>query len=189
MHLQACLIQKSGLFRTWGIVKSQSNMSDNQAYSEPWHSQNSLFKYFRRYLGIFRDIDAYSATLTSMQLRRRWDTSTASYENWKKVPWFWKEKPWLCPFRLNFPFIYNPKCFHVGPFFCCFWQNIYQSAPVPNPSVLKNFWLRTCTCTHCTLSAKCSILNLWKCSEYVTVSVTAQLFVLMTLCYVLNQTY
>ena len=33
----------------------------DQAYSEPWHSQNSSFKYFQEYLGIFRNIDAYSA--------------------------------------------------------------------------------------------------------------------------------
>ena len=31
-------------------------MSDNQAYSERWHSQNSLFKPFQGYLGKFRDI-------------------------------------------------------------------------------------------------------------------------------------
>ena len=26
----------------------------------PWHSQNSLFKHFQEYLGIFGDIDVYS---------------------------------------------------------------------------------------------------------------------------------
>ena len=39
----------------------------DHAYSESWHSQNSLFKHFQGYLGIFRDIDAYSVTLTGMQ--------------------------------------------------------------------------------------------------------------------------
>ena len=39
-------------------------MKEDQAYSEPSHSQNSLFKRFQRYLDIFRDIDTYSATLT-----------------------------------------------------------------------------------------------------------------------------
>ena len=38
-------------------------MSDDQAYSETWYSQNSLFKHFQGDLGIFRDTDAYSATL------------------------------------------------------------------------------------------------------------------------------
>ena len=32
-------------------------------HSKPWHRQNSWFKHFQRYLWIFRDIDAYSATL------------------------------------------------------------------------------------------------------------------------------
>ena len=43
-------------------------MKDDHAYSEFWHSQNSLFNDFQRYLGIFRDIDAYAATLTGPQL-------------------------------------------------------------------------------------------------------------------------
>ena len=43
-------------------------MSDDQPYSEPWHSQDSLFKHFQGYLGIFRDIDAYSVTLKGAQL-------------------------------------------------------------------------------------------------------------------------
>ena len=51
------------LFRTQDIFKSMSNMSDDQAYPEPWHSQNSLFKHFQWYLGIFRD------TITGVQLK------------------------------------------------------------------------------------------------------------------------
>ena len=46
-------------------------MKEDQAYSEPSHSQNSLFKRFQRYLDIFRDIDTYSATLTGTQLKRK----------------------------------------------------------------------------------------------------------------------
>ena len=42
---------------------------------EPWHSQNSLFKDFQGYLGIFRDIDAYLATLTGAQLGERGEAS------------------------------------------------------------------------------------------------------------------
>ena len=39
-------------------------MKGYQAYFERWHSQNSLFKHFQGYLGIFMDINAYAATLT-----------------------------------------------------------------------------------------------------------------------------
>ena len=46
-------------------------MSDDQINSEDWHSQNSLFKHFQGFLGIFRDIDAYSAKLTGAQLKGR----------------------------------------------------------------------------------------------------------------------
>ena len=52
-------IQNPGIFRTQCIFKSLSNIYDNQGYSEPWHSQNSLLKYFQRSLKIFRDTDAY----------------------------------------------------------------------------------------------------------------------------------
>ena len=43
-------------------------MQDDYAYTEPWHSQNSLFKHFQEYLGIFRNIDTYSARLTGAQV-------------------------------------------------------------------------------------------------------------------------
>ena len=36
--------------------------------TESWHCQNSLFKHFQGYLGMFRDIDAYSATHMAMLL-------------------------------------------------------------------------------------------------------------------------
>ena len=71
MYIQPCHIQNSGLFRTGGIFKSLSNIYDEQAYSQPWHSQNNLFNHFQRYLSIFRDIDAYSATLTGVQPGRK----------------------------------------------------------------------------------------------------------------------
>ena len=47
-------------------------MEDDQAYSQPWHSQNSLFKHFQGYLGIFKDIDVHSATLRGAQIREMW---------------------------------------------------------------------------------------------------------------------
>ena len=37
-------------------------------HSELWHSQNNLFKYFQGNIGIFRDSDAYLATLTGAKL-------------------------------------------------------------------------------------------------------------------------
>ena len=45
-------------------------MQGNELYSEPWHSQNSLFKHFQGYLrlAVFRGIDAYSATFAGAQL-------------------------------------------------------------------------------------------------------------------------
>ena len=48
--------------------------------------QNSLFKHFQGCLGIFRDINAYSAKLTGAELGG-------------KVSWFGKERPWLCFWR------------------------------------------------------------------------------------------
>ena len=39
-------------------------MQDDQAYSEPWYSQNNLFKHFQEYLRIFKDFDAYLTTIT-----------------------------------------------------------------------------------------------------------------------------
>ena len=43
-------------------------MQGDNVYSELRHSQHSLFKNFQEYLDIFRDIDAYSTTLTGVQL-------------------------------------------------------------------------------------------------------------------------
>ena len=37
-------------------------------HSESWHSQKSLLKHFQGCLGIFKDINAYLATLTDVQL-------------------------------------------------------------------------------------------------------------------------
>ena len=54
-------------------------MQDDRAYSGPWHCQNSLFKHFQGYLGIFRAINAYSATLTGAQLGLREEASPALF--------------------------------------------------------------------------------------------------------------
>ena len=53
-------------------------MQDDRVYSKRWHSQDSLFKHFQGYLGIFRDIDAYLNILTGVQLGRREEASPAS---------------------------------------------------------------------------------------------------------------
>ena len=52
--------------------------------------QNSLFKHFQGYLGIFMNIDAYLATLTGMQLGDERETSPALFEDRKKCPDFLK---------------------------------------------------------------------------------------------------
>ena len=56
-------------------------MSDDLAYVEPWHSQNNLFKHFQRYLGIFRDIEAYSNTLRGAQPWGIGEASPILFEN------------------------------------------------------------------------------------------------------------
>ena len=62
-------------------------MSDDQAYPEPWHSQNSLFKHFQLYLGISRD------TITGVQLKWGGETFFALFRNLKKYPDFEKKDP------------------------------------------------------------------------------------------------
>ena len=59
LRIQSCHIQNPGLSKTRAIFKSLSDMQDDDdAYSKP---------HFPEYLGIFRDTDAYSATLTVAQ--------------------------------------------------------------------------------------------------------------------------
>ena len=60
-------------------------MQDDNAYSEPWHSHNSFFKHFQGYLGMFRNIDAYSATFTVAQREGKVETSPAPFEAKKSV--------------------------------------------------------------------------------------------------------
>ena len=49
-------------------IKHDQNVRDDHAYSESWHSQNSLLKHFQGYLSIFRDINAYSLQQQSQAL-------------------------------------------------------------------------------------------------------------------------
>ena len=60
----------------WVIVEAFSKACwtyDEHAYSEPWHFQSPYSEpnHFQGFLGVFRDIDAYSATLTGPQLGRK----------------------------------------------------------------------------------------------------------------------
>ena len=89
--MQPCQIQNRRLFRTGGIYKILSNMEDDPAYSKPWHSHKVLCKYFEGYFGKFRDTDAYSVTLTGLQLRRRVKASLVFFENRKNSPEFGKK--------------------------------------------------------------------------------------------------
>ena len=121
------------------------------------HSWNSLFKHFQRYLsifrniGIFRNIDVYSHTLTSAQIGRRGEAFPSLFEHRKKCPDFCKKGPDY--FHLLVKFSIQNVTLRVskiqrGFFFWCFWRNLYQSALVPqiDPRLaLKKFWLRTCT--------------------------------------------
>ena len=63
------------------------------SYSESWYSQNSFFKHFQQYLGIFKEIDAYSATLLKAELVEREEAYLALYENRKNYPDFKKKAP------------------------------------------------------------------------------------------------
>ena len=44
-------IQNPGIFNIWGILKTFTNIYDNEAYWEPCQSQNSLFRHFQAYSG------------------------------------------------------------------------------------------------------------------------------------------
>ena len=90
--MEPCPIQNPDTSRTLSIFKSLSNMCDDQAYSGPWHSQKSLFKHFQGYLGIFRNISAYSATLTGAPLRES-KISPVLFQKPKNSPNFAKKYP------------------------------------------------------------------------------------------------
>ena len=118
------------------------------AHSEPWHSQNSLFKHFQGYLHIIRDIDAYSVKLTDAQVRGRGEASCGLFDS-KKVSWVWKVPLW-------------------GSFFLCSCQNAYQSALVAHPSLPSpGKFLVAYVHSDIIIFVKRTILNVWQYSEYV----------------------
>ena len=67
------------------------------------HIEDPIFNYFQGYLGIFRNIDAYPATITDVQLgvggvggtgrSKRREVSSALCENQKGFPDFGKKIP------------------------------------------------------------------------------------------------
>ena len=96
-----------------------------------------LCKHFQRYLAIFRDIDAYSSTLTGMQLRREGAGAR-----------FWKKALIVSIFGLNFPFkMYLCSCV---VFFVFFFDKMFIEVVwfhKPPPPALKT---SDCTMHHCT---------------------------------------
>ena len=86
MHIKLSHVQNPGLFRTWGIFKILSNMQDDHAYLEPWHSQNCLLNCFQIYFRIFRDIDGNLALLSCVELGKKEKVSPAFFENQENCP-------------------------------------------------------------------------------------------------------
>ena len=73
----------------------------DHAYWETWHSQNSSFKYFQGYVDIFRDTDAYLATLTGAELEGSGEAFPSLFEKCPDV----ENKTLYAPFfEFNFPF-------------------------------------------------------------------------------------
>ena len=93
MHIQPCHIQEPSLSSTRSIFKSLSNMYDDHAYSEPGIVRTVLSSIFQRYLEIFSDIGAYSATLTGAEPGGKRGGLPNPFWKSKKVPWFWKKGP------------------------------------------------------------------------------------------------
>ena len=162
------VILNPGLFRTRSIFKCLWNMSDDQADSEPWHSQNSLFKHFQAYLGIFRGIAAYSATLTDEQLRGRGEASPALFENRKKCPHFGKKDPDCIHLWVKFSIQNivlrvsrrkNSQIFHAGPFFLVFLTKCLSKCPSSTKLQCPEKFLVAHLHSFIILFAKRSILN------------------------------
>ena len=111
-------------------------MLEDQAYSEPCHIQNSLFKHYPGYLGIFRDADAYSVTFTGAQLGERWEASPTLFENRKKCPDFGKKAliVYLCvKFSIQNVVLRvsrkNSKMFSCRVSFSCVFDELFIEMP------------------------------------------------------------
>ena len=139
-------------------------------------------KYFQGYLGIFRDIDAYSSTFTDAQQGGRGEASTAVSENWKKCPGFRKKGPDCAHLWVKFSIqsvvlrVSRKKISKMLPcgvsFSCVFDECLSKCSSSTNHLLqsfaLKHFWLCICPQTLLFLQKR-SILNVWQCCEYVFV--------------------
>ena len=75
-------------------------------------------------------------------------------------------------------FLFPILMFPCGASFSCVFHEMFIKVPYfhkPSSSALKYFWLHTCTSALFFFSKR-SILNVWKCSEYISVSITAHQF-------------
>ena len=107
-------------------------MYDDNAYLEPQHSQNNLFKYFQEHLDIFGDTDAYSATLKSAQLGGEGRPKLPFLKIAKSDLNFERKDQTVSIFGTYFSQILSkrsfesiqekqiPKCFPAGPLFLVF---------------------------------------------------------------------
>ena len=68
------------------------------------------------------------------------------------------------------------NAFLPDPFFLCFWQNILLKCP--------GYLIPPSPC----FSGKCSILNVWQCSEYICLD-NCLVICTVILCYVLHETF
>ena len=107
-----------------------------------------MFKYFQGYLGIFRDIDTYSATFTGVQLERRGKPPLLFLKIEESALIFEKKALIVFIFGLNFPFKMQfkeytgektPKCFpgHIFLMFLTkYLSKCRSSTKPPLPSVI-----------------------------------------------------
>ena len=101
-------IYNCATFRTLAYLEPEASSKYVQhvrwsSYSESWHSHNSLFKHFQGYLGIFSSINAYSATLTGVQLAESGEASLTLFENRKGCTDFGKKGPDCVHLWVKFP--------------------------------------------------------------------------------------
>ena len=85
------------MFRTLGYLEPEASSKACKTCKmiKPWYIQNSLFKHFQGYSGMFKDIDAYSATLTGAQLvgEERLPLSSLKIEKGERCPDLGKKSP------------------------------------------------------------------------------------------------
>ena len=112
----------------------------------------------------------------------------------KKVPWFLKKKKkkdagcvhlWV-KFSNQNVILTNFKIFPYRVFFLCFCRNVYRSALVPQNLPCPEKFLVAYLHSDIVLFAKCSILNVWQCSAYISLN-NCSVICTVTLCFVLHQ--